>query len=205
MNSNAVPDLAQQSGVPSPKTETEARIIDAARELFLERGFSDVSGDLLCKHAKVPKTSLYKYFGDMYGVLIAVVVREGDLFDLNLNTRPETVDEFWEELIDYGSRLMRLLNTPLCLQLDRTMHEEARRNPELAHRFYDNAYGRGHRDVTALMEHGAAQGFIQDEQTPSDLADHLISMWEGMRYIRARLGITNQPFEDPQYWSLKCV
>lgn len=187
------------------RLDTKERILIAARELFLEHGFSGVSGDLLCKQARVSKTSLYKYFGDMAGVLIAVVSREGDLFELNVDISPETETAFWEELTGYGTRLLHLLNTPFCIQLDRTMHEEARRNPKLAKRFYENAYGRGHDDITRLVQHGLDEGFLDANTSAVDLADHLISMWEGLRFIRTRLGVLEQPFEDPEGWSRQCV
>lgn len=187
------------------RLDTEERILVAARELFLEHGFSGVSGDLLCKAARVSKTSLYKYFGDMSGVLIAVVSREGDLFELNVDTAPQTEAAFWDELTGYGTRLLNLLNTPFCIQLDRTMHEEARRNPELAKRFYENAYGRGHDDITQLITHGMDQGFLKHSASARDLADHLISMWEGLRFVRTRLGLSERPFETPETWSKRCV
>lgn len=187
------------------RLDTEERILITARELFIEKGFSGVSGDALCKAARVSKTSLYKYFGDMSGVLIAVVSREGDLFELNVDTRPSSEDAFWKELTGYGTRLLQLLNTPFCIQLDRTMHEEARRNPDLAKRFYDNAYGRGHDDITALLQHGLDEGFLAHPASASDLSDHLISMWEGLRFIRTRLGVDEVPFEDPEAWSAHCV
>lgn len=187
------------------RLDTEERILIAARELFLEYGFAGVSGDLLCKHARVSKTSLYKYFGDMAGVLIAVVSREGDLFELNVDTAPETEAAFWDELSGYGTRLLSLLNTPFCISLDRTMHEEARRNPELAKRFYENAYGRGHKDITQLVQHGLDRGFFKQTVSAEDLADHLISMWEGLRFVRTRLGLTERPFETPEAWSKQCI
>jgi len=190
---------------PVSRLDTEERILVAARELFLQHGFSGVSGDLLCKAARVSKTSLYKYFGDMSGVLIAVVSREGDFFELNVDTAPESEAAFWDELTGYGTRLLNLLNTRFCIQLDRTMHEEARHNPELARRFYENAYGRGHDDVTKLIQHGLDKGFLIHKASASDLADHLISIWEGLRFTRTRLGMSDHPFEDPQGWSERCI
>ncbi|MEL6687398.1 MAG: TetR/AcrR family transcriptional regulator [Pseudomonadota bacterium] len=198
-------DMAEDNQTPPPLNDTQRRIIDAARELFMSEGFSAVSGDQLCKSARVSKTSLYKYFGDMTGVLAAVVYDEGDLFDLYIDHHPKTEAEFWETLIGFGTRLLTLLNQPFCLQLDRMMHEEARSSHALASAFYDNAYGRGHRDIKALISHGQKQGFIQREETAEDLADHMISMWEGLRYVRARLALTDKPFSDPKGWSEQCV
>ncbi|MEM0985557.1 MAG: TetR/AcrR family transcriptional regulator [Pseudomonadota bacterium] len=184
---------------------SEERIIAAARKLFIEQGFSAVSGDELCKEARVSKTTLYKYFGDMTGVLAAVVANEGEVFDLTVDTEPDSEAAFWEAIEGYGTRLLKLLNRPFCIRLDRMLHEEARENKALAEAFYENAYGKGHRDMTALIAHGLQLGFISRKETAEDLADHLISMWEGLRFIRARLGLTNRPFEDPEEWAKYCV
>ena len=184
---------------------SEERIIAAARDLFMKHGFSAVSGDQLCKEARVSKTTLYKYFGDMTGVFVAVVVKEGEVYDLRVDTTPETEAAFWEALEGYGARLLKLLNRPFCLRLDRMLHEEARANPGLAEAFYENAYGKAHRDMMALIGHGLEKGFITRKEPPEDLADNLISMWEGLRLVRARLGMTSKPFEAPEDWSKQCI
>ncbi|MEO1324798.1 MAG: TetR/AcrR family transcriptional regulator, partial [Pseudomonadota bacterium] len=164
-----------------------------------------VSGDGLCKEARVSKTSLYKYFGDMVGVLMAVVVQEGDMFELNIDTNPETEEEFWVALIGYGTRLLRLLNTPFCAQLDRIMHEEARNNSSMANGYFENAYGKGHQDVTDLIRIGADRGYIASETSAEDLADHVISLWEGLPWVRARLGLVETPYPDPEKRARRCV
>ncbi|MEM1036766.1 MAG: TetR/AcrR family transcriptional regulator [Pseudomonadota bacterium] len=184
---------------------SEARIIDAARKLFFANGFSAISGDQLCREARVSKTTLYKYFGDMTGVLTAVVINEGEMFDLRVDSHPDTEDAFWDALEGYGTRLLKLLNRPFCIRLDRMLHEEARSNPALAKAFYDNAYGKSHRDMTALIAHGQDKGFMSGQEAADDLADNLISMWEGLRFIRTRLGLIKKPFPDPEKWSKQCV
>lgn len=184
---------------------SEERILAAARKLFMDGGFSSVSVDQLCKEARVSKTTLYKYFGDMAGVLTAVVISEGEVFELRADTEPATEEAFWMELEGYGTRLLKLLNRPFCIRLDRMLHEEARTNPELAEAFYENAYGKGHRDMTALIAHGQSKRYIKRPETAEDLADHLISMWEGLKLIRARLGLTKRPFPEPEQWSKQCI
>ncbi|MEM1088277.1 MAG: hypothetical protein AAGH90_11145, partial [Pseudomonadota bacterium] len=62
-----------------------------------------------------------------------------------------------------------------------------------------------HDDITAVLQHGLDEGFLSHPTSASDLADHLISMWEGLRFIRTRLGMDAVPFEDPDAWSTHCV
>ena len=193
---------ADRPAVPSP---TEARILEAARRLFFAEGFSAVSTDRLCREAGVSKTSIYKYFGDMAGVLAAVVRREGDGFATGVAPRPATAEAFWRSLVAYGTNLLTLLNDREIIQFDQLLHEEARSHPEVSRRFYDSAFGRSHEDVTALIAYGQTQGFVGKPQDSAALADHLICMWEGLACIRTRLGLVDKPHEDPGAWARQCV
>jgi TetR/AcrR family transcriptional regulator, mexJK operon transcriptional repressor len=187
------------------RTPTETRILDAARALFFTEGFGVVTTDRLCREASVSKTSLYKYFGDMGGVLAAVVKREGDAFTVGVDARPETPEALRAALVAYGTNLLTLLNQPFCVQFDQMMHEEARSRPEVARLFYDAAYGRSHREITALLADACARGLIRAEDDPAVLADNLISMWEGLGYVRTRLGLQARAAEEPSTWAAHCV
>lgn len=184
---------------------TESRILDAARGLFFTEGFSAVSTDRLSREAGVSKSSIYKYFGDMAGVFAAVVSREGDAYQLGFGDLPETQADFWRELVSFGERLLKLLNQGFCIQLDRMLHEEARKQPELVRNFYDLAYGRGHNEVARMIAHGQAKGFVTKPQAAEALADNLLSMWEGLCVVRSRLGLSERPFSDPAAWATHCV
>jgi TetR/AcrR family transcriptional regulator, mexJK operon transcriptional repressor len=183
----------------------EGRILDAARTLFFTYGFSAVSTDRLSKEAGVSKSSIYKYFGDMPGVFVAVVRREGDIYELGFDALPETSDAFWQTLMAFGERLLTLLNQGFCIQLDRMLHEEARKQPDLVRSFYSLAYGRAHSEVARLIQLGKDRGYVTKPQSAEDLADNLVSMWEGLSVVRSRLGLSERPFSNPQGWSAQCV
>jgi len=184
---------------------TEARILTAAKELILAHGFSAISSNQLCKAARVSKTSIYKYYGDMAGVLAAIVKSEGDMFDLGVETEPSSNTKFWQAMFDYGVKVLNVLNEPFCIELVRILHEEARSKPELAKVFYENADKRCHGITSRLIIFGQNQGYIDDAINASESANHLVTMWQGMSFIEARLGLTKVPFENPEDWSRKCV
>jgi TetR/AcrR family transcriptional regulator, mexJK operon transcriptional repressor len=188
-------DLEQQS-------PAAARIVKTARKLFFAEGYSAVTTDQLCKAAAVSKTSLYKYFGDMAGVLSAVVRREGDSVSAGLIPEPRTVEEFWESLIAYGRNLLTLLNQRDIVQLDRMLHEQARKHLEVSQSFYDGAYGRSHVELTAMIEFGKEQGFVKRLQPSEHLAENLFCMWAG---VKTRLGLMHTPYPDPQTRARECV
>lgn len=186
-------------------TPTQSRILDAARSLVFVEGFAAITTDRLCREAGVSKSSLYKYFGDMAGVLSAVVRREGDVFTVGVDAKPTSAAGLKSALITYGTNLLELLNQPFCVQFDRVMHEEARRHPDIASLFYESSYGRSHQEVAALLREGQAQGFIDQRADPSVLADHLLSMWNGLAQVRTRIGLQGRPTQHPARWATQCV
>lgn len=179
-------------------TGSVERILKAAKSAFLRDGYAAVSTDQLCREAGVSKTTLYRYFGDMSGVLKAVVKREGDTFSFDDKPLPETEESYWLAMREYGVYLLRLLNTQFAIQLDRTMHEEARKHPDTVVLFYENAYGRSHKDLTRLMEHGKRAGFIRRPHSAVDLADYVICMWEGLAFVKTRLAMIDKPYAQPK-------
>lgn len=72
---------------------TRARVIDAARESFLARGFSGTTIALVAEEAAVSPETIYKSFGNKAALLKAVydVTLGGDDEDIPLAERPEAI------------------------------------------------------------------------------------------------------------------
>ena len=181
------------------------RIIAAGRRLFFSEGFAKVSTEMLAREASVSKATLYKYFPNMTAVLRAVVEHEATTFESVVPSEISTRDELLTALIRYGSGLLAFLNQKDIIQFTQLMFEEARTNPDIASTFYSAAYGRSHKTLSAIIERGLGQGLVSSSLSASELAEQLIGMWESLRFIRAILGLTTTPFEDPEDWSEKCV
>jgi AcrR family transcriptional regulator len=64
--------------VERKQRQARQRIIDAARELFLERGFDGVSVGDIAERAEVGRTTFFRYFGDKQEVVFA---NEQELLD----------------------------------------------------------------------------------------------------------------------------
>jgi TetR/AcrR family transcriptional regulator, mexJK operon transcriptional repressor len=195
------------SALPSrePLSPTAARIVESARELFFAHGFSAVTTDRLCKEAAVSKASLYKYFGDMSGVLSAVVRSQGDVVSEGVIPEPKTAEQFWSSLVGYGVNLLTLLNQRNTIEFDRMLHEQSRKHPDVSRLFYDAGYGRSHLDLTGMIEFGKQQGFVTKPQPSDQLADHLFCVWEGLAFTQTRLGLIEKPFPDPRARALAGV
>ncbi len=71
--------------VERKQRQARQRIIDAARELFLERGFDGVSVGDIAERAEVGRTTFFRHFGDKQEVVFA---NEQELLDTITAARP---------------------------------------------------------------------------------------------------------------------
>src|SRR4051794_8030838 len=58
--------------------ERREQLLEATREIVAERGFHDVSIDAVAKRAGITRPVIYGHFGDLEGLLEALVDREGE-------------------------------------------------------------------------------------------------------------------------------
>jgi AcrR family transcriptional regulator len=58
--------------------ERREQLLDATREIAAERGFHEISIDAVAKRAGITRPVVYGHFGDLEGLLEALVDREGE-------------------------------------------------------------------------------------------------------------------------------
>ena len=66
-------------------------VVDAARDLFLEKGYGATTIEAICERADVPVATVYRLFGSKHGILKALfdVSIVGDDEDVPMGARPE--------------------------------------------------------------------------------------------------------------------
>lgn len=171
------------------RADPRARVVRAARALFFEEGFSEVSTDRLVRAAGVSKSTLYKYFGDMAGVLRAVAEAESDHVPLGEVSPSVAPDDFAERLVQMGTDLLLLIEQPDKVRFDRLVLEQARTHPELAEIYYQAIYARAQVRLATFLQDGQDRGHVRPDLPAAVLADHLLSMWQGLTGVRFRLGL----------------
>lgn len=187
------------------RADPQRRLIAAARQLFFAAGYSGVSTEQLARRAGVSKSTLYKYFGDMHGVLRAVAESEADHFEFDMSRAPPTAPEFEAALVAFGSELLQLILQEDKLKFDRLMFEQARSSPDIAEIYYTSAIERTQEHLEELLEYGRNNGFLKDDVNIRNLSDHLLSMWQGLASVRLRLGLRLGSPLDFDGWSRSCV
>ncbi|MEM9137637.1 MAG: TetR/AcrR family transcriptional regulator, partial [Cyanobacteria bacterium P01_F01_bin.42] len=182
-----------------------SRIVQAGRQLFFEKGFQNVSTDMLAKEAKVSKQSIYKYFGDMSAVLVAVTEAESENFFSPTPITIDSLETLEAELVRFGTALMQFLNREEIIRFVQLMYEQARANNDAASKFYDAAYGSSQTYLAELIEQGQTLGVVTQALTANELAMQLLGMWEFIPMVRVQMAKRTKPFSSPKAWAEKCV
>lgn len=185
--------------------DPKGRILEAAKALFFSEGFDRVSVERLANEASVSKTTLYKYFGDMPGVLRSIAVEEADQFDFSIGPDGQTADDLRSRLTELGTGLLTVIDNASKVQFDRLVFEQARHHPDLARVYYEALYARTQTNLAALIERGQATGLFR-KRAPADLlADQLLSMWLGLTRVQQILGVDGKPRSSPAERSREAV
>ena len=187
------------------KTTSQDRILHAARRLFFEHGFGQVSTDVLAREAAVSKATIYRHFENMADILRCVTEAEALRFREITPPKTETIADLQTALIQYGTKLLTFLNEAETLEFARLMHEGARENPDIGETFFNAAYGQTQNAFAKMFAAAQNRGVLSDLTSPMDIAEDLIGLLEGLGMVRVQLGVIKVPYPDVQERTTRAV
>jgi AcrR family transcriptional regulator len=157
----------------------EQRILDAAKQVFLEHGFEGASVERIADVAHAGKPTIYARFPGKHALFAAVVERSIREIHLESSTPPgATLDEC---LADVGRTMLQRMLTAETIALMRLGFAEARRFPDFASAIGRMARERAREPVVDLLRQAAASG----------------QLWTTARACtNGRLAVTGQHFLD---------
>jgi AcrR family transcriptional regulator len=126
--------------------EVDARILDAARKVFLERGFEGASIDEIAEVARSGKPTIYARFRDKRALFTAVVTRDILARITEFKSEVPTGTTIEERLANAASTLLHWGLDSERIGLMRLAVAEARRFPDLA-----STVGRTARDLSTEL------------------------------------------------------
>ena len=137
--------------------ERRHRILAAARDAFVERGFHGASMDEIAGRARVSKPTIYKHYGNKEGLFAAIVNEAAHeiltpLDELSGSAQAGSV----ETLADLARTYARVLLSRDMLEFHRLAISEAARFPDLGQVYYDNgprAVEEGIREYLKALAH----------------------------------------------------
>lgn len=169
--------------------DPRGRVVAAARRLFFAEGFAGVTVARLAAEASTSKSTIYKYFGDMPGVLEAVAEAEAEGAPILERETFDSAARFADHLVGIGAALIELIESPEKVQFDRLVQEQARSHPDLARVYYDAIYAGSLRRLGQVLSSGQQLSYLRSDLSADRLAEQLLMMWQGVAGVKLRLGL----------------
>ncbi len=164
------------------------QIIRAARQLFLEQGYTAASVDKVTALAGVSKPTIYSHFENKKALFEAVVDEMTDKMSREVDNIDFQHDTPAKALEQAGQVILACFSHPEYIGLQRLLFAEANRHPELAVAFYEKAIEPLIATLAMHMEELAKRQaiHIQDKE---EAAQVFIDLIKGKCFLQCLLGV----------------
>ncbi|WP_445356653.1 TetR/AcrR family transcriptional regulator [Microbulbifer sp. ANSA002] len=185
---------AAQRGRPKDLAKRQA-ILDAAKELFLTKGFAATSVDAVASAAGVSKLTVYSHFSDKETLFSAAITSRCEMmmplpiFDLK---EGDSVAEVLERI---GQAFLSMVDSEDSIRLLRLLCALAAQESKLAQLFFDAGPQRILRDIEQLLRRATEMGKLQVAD-PAEAAEDFMGILLGCRHMRVLIGCCEVQAED---------
>lgn len=142
--------------------EVDARILDAARRVFLERGLAGASIDEIAELACAGKPTIYARFPGKEALFVAVVMHNLATNIAHFESYVPTGASIEKRLAGLGAAILHWVLVGNTVGLMRLSIAESRRFPELASSVHRMARGRGLEAVGRLLAEAAQSAELRN-------------------------------------------
>ena len=158
----------------TPRKSTKARLIEAALDLFAERGVTETTTKAVAERAQVNEVTLFRNFGNKYRLLLAVIQDSAVSAKLihALVEQASTKDQVAEFLEEYGRESLRTLDK--APDLIRSIVGEAGNYPSETRIALGNGFNEANSYVAAYLEQVVALENLASDFTPEQIV-HLFN------------------------------
>jgi TetR/AcrR family transcriptional repressor of mexJK operon len=157
---------SRQEEIPESGRSARKRraITEAARTLFLRKGYGGASMDEVAALAAVSKQTVYKHFADKQRLFTAVI--SGDIAATETLTHAIVgalgeSEDVEKDLRQFARRHIADVTHPDLLRMRRIVIAEAERFPELARTWYANGPEQAHATLAEQFEALARRGLLR--------------------------------------------
>ena len=167
--------------------------LQAAREIFLEKGYAGTSIDEVVQRTGGSKASVYKYFGSKEGLFAAMFAERCQAFLAKLNIPNELSENLEDTLTLFAQRVLDASVEAERIAMIRALASEATRFPDLAQMAYNTGPKHGLGVLSDFLQRHH-QAKILNCPHPDIAAIQFMESIKGHVQWRALLGLT--PFPD---------
>lgn len=180
-----------QSGRPKD-LEKRARILQAAKAIFLKSGYHGTSMNQIAQEAGVTKLTVYNHFQDKVNLFICAITETCEETLCTKQFDLDTSADFYQTLFIVCSRALQIIYSPEALKLDHVLLELAAEQNPLALQFFEASHTRMENQLAEFFQKAAQLGFIQADD-PIYQTELLLTLLLGVRHHKVLLGITSAP------------
>lgn len=155
----------------TPRKSTKARLIEAALDLFAERGVTETTTKAVAERAQVNEVTLFRNFGNKYRLLLAVI-EDSAIFAKLVHALVEQAnakDSVADFLLEYAQESLRTLNK--APDLVRSIVGEAGNYPVETRMALSKGLGEANRYVAEYLEQAIASENLESDLTPEQIVN----------------------------------
>jgi AcrR family transcriptional regulator len=171
--------------------ERRQALLDAAREVFLEKGYASATIDEVVSRAGGSKATVYSLFENKEGLFAALVAEAAEELSELVRTYPLD-GRIEDNLRDFGQHYLEILTRPERTALFRLVLGECGRVPEVGDIFYRTGPQVIFQRVAELLRAAAARGQIAIAD-PEGMAHFFIDAVRGHMHMQVMLNPTRRP------------
>ena len=159
--------------MPSPRKSTKTRLIEAALDLFAERGVTETTTKAVAERAQVNEVTLFRNFGNKYRLLLAVLEDSAVFAKLvhALVERANSKDNVADFLREYAEESLKTLAK--APDLVRSVVGEAGNYPVENRLALGKGLSEANRYVAEYLEDAIAAGDLSSTLTPEQIVNLL--------------------------------
>jgi AcrR family transcriptional regulator len=162
----------------------QERILGAAAEVFLEKGYEETSTAEIARRAKISKRELYSNFSDKRDILAAVITDLQTRIQAEANISWSSSEDIRTVLMKAGSQILAFINSERFGNLFRIVAAESFRDPVTAQKFYLLGPGMGRKNTAAYIKRHMQAGDLR-KADPLQAADDFLDLVISARYLTA--------------------
>ncbi|HLY91437.1 MAG TPA: TetR/AcrR family transcriptional regulator [Acetobacteraceae bacterium] len=170
------------------------RILRAAFEEFMQRGYAGTSTLDIASRAKVSKRDLYAEFGSKHAMLEACIAERAERMRLPLQLpAPRDRDGLLATLMTFGASLLSEAARPEVIAVYRLAIGEAERSPDIARTLDTLGRAQTRQALSRLFVHSQSLGLIGSGNAGDMAEDFIALLWRGNLLMRLQLGTVAVP------------
>lgn len=175
--------------------EKRAKILQAAKSIFLKMGYHATNMNQIAKEAGVTKLTVYNHFQDKNNLFMCAI-EESCEESIRAKQFQLTADsDFKQALVLMCQRALSIIYLPEALKLDCLLFELAAEQSPLTRQFFDASHTRMCHVWCDFFEQAIGFKFIQVDE-PIKQTELIISLMLGIRHQQVLLGLAPVPTAD---------